>query len=81
MGGGGGGGGRIDRSFSELFFNISRTNSKTSKVNQRSVLNLKIFNDFPKNLHRTNTFNSVTLKYTDRTSFFSPKQIIFRVGG
>ena len=28
-------------SFSELFhFNISRTNSKTSKVNQQSVLNL-----------------------------------------
>ena len=29
-----------DWSFSELFFNISITNSKTSIVNQQSVLNL-----------------------------------------
>ena len=51
VGGGGGGGGRtgkkalkmtpVDWSFSELlFFNIFRTNRKTSKVNQQSVLNL-----------------------------------------
>ena len=37
-------------------------------VNQQSVLNLKIFYHFPKNLDRTITFNSVTLKNTDRTS-------------
>ena len=29
-----------DWSFSEFFFNISRTNSKTSEVNQQSGLNL-----------------------------------------
>ena len=46
------------------FFNISRTNSKTSKVNQHSVLSLSIFHNFHKNLHRAITFNSVTLKYT-----------------
>ena len=52
-------------SFSELFiFNISRKNSKTSEVNQQSVLNLYIFHHFPKNLDRTITFNSVTLKNT-----------------
>ena len=31
-------------------------------VNQQSVLNLKIFHHFPKNLDRTITFNSVILK-------------------
>ena len=41
----------------QLFLNISRTNSKTSKVNQQSALNLEIFHSFPKNLHRTLTFN------------------------
>ena len=52
-------------SFSELFFfNISRKNSKTSEVNQQSVLNLYIFHHFPKNLDRTITFHSVTLKNT-----------------
>ena len=51
-------------SFSEFFFNISRKNSKTSEVNQQSVLNLYIFHYFPKNLHRTVTLNSVTLKNT-----------------
>ena len=36
------------------FFNITRKNSKTSKVNnQRSVLNLYIFYHFPKSLDRT----------------------------
>ena len=30
----------VDWSFSEYFLNISRTNSKTSKINQQSVLNL-----------------------------------------
>ena len=48
-----------------FFFNISRKkNSKTSEVNQQSVLNLYIFHQFPKNLDRTITFNSVTLKNT-----------------
>ena len=57
-------------SFSEwfffvLFFNISRKNSKTSEVNQKSVLYLYIFHNFPKNLDRTMiTLNSVTLKST-----------------
>ena len=50
--------------FQSFFFyyvyNISRKNSKTSKVNQQSVLNIKIFYHFPKNLDRTITFNSVT---------------------
>ena len=41
-----------------FFFNISRKNSKTSRANQQSVLN------FPKNLDRTITFYSVTLKNT-----------------
>ena len=30
----------VDWSVSEFFLNISRTNSKTNKVNQQSVLNL-----------------------------------------
>ena len=50
--------------FSDLFFDIARKNSKTSKVNQQSALNLKIFHNFSKNLDRTITFNSVTLKNT-----------------
>ena len=37
---------------------------QTSKVNQQSILNLLIFHNFPKNLDRTITFNSVTLKNT-----------------
>ena len=72
--------------FPELFFfNISRKNSKTSKVKQQSVLNHYIFHHFPKNLDRTITFNSVTLKNTQtepqKYTIFSTKQIIFRVGG
>ena len=54
--------------FQSFFFNISRKNSKTSEVNQQSVLNLYIFHHFPKNLDRTITFYSVTLKNTNRTS-------------
>ena len=59
---------------------------KTSKVNQQSVLNLYIFHHFPKNLDRTITSNSVTLKNTQTEPqkyvvVFSMKQIIFRVGG
>ena len=50
--------------FQSFFFNISRKNSKTSEVNQQSVLNLYIFHHFPKNVHRTVTLNSVTLKNT-----------------
>ena len=56
-------------SFSErfiYFFDIAITNSKTSKVNLQSVLILYIFHHFPKNLDRTITFNSVTLKNTQR---------------
>ena len=78
-------------SFSELFlifrafFNISRKNSKTSEVNQQSVLNLYIFHHFPKNLDRTMSFNIVTLKNTQteppKYIIFLTKQIIFRVGG
>ena len=40
--------GHFQRGFLSFFFNISRTNSKTSKVNQQSVLNLSIFLHFPK---------------------------------
>ena len=49
-----------------LFFNISKKkkNSKTSEVNQHSVLNLYIFHHFSKNLDKKITFNSVTLKNT-----------------
>ena len=75
--------------YSELFFSFFflslEKNSKTSKVNQQSVLNLYIFHHFPKNLDRTITFNSVTLKNTltepQKYIIFSTKQIIFRVGG
>ena len=45
-------------------FKISRKNSKSSKVNQLSVIYLQIFHHFPKNLDRTITFNSATLKNT-----------------
>ena len=38
--------------------------SKTSKVNQHSILNLQTFHHISKNLGRTITFNSVTLKNT-----------------
>ena len=87
--GSGGGGTFFNWSFSELIFfflfNISRKkNSKISKVNQQSVLNLLylIFYHFPKNLDRTITFNSVTLKNPQtEPHFFSTQQIIFRVGG
>ena len=49
----------------QSFFLISpEKNSKTSEVNQQSVLNLYIFHHFPKNLDRTITFKSVTLKNT-----------------
>ena len=51
--------------FSFFFYTISRKNSKTSKVNQQSVLNnIYICHHFPKNLDRIITFNSVTLKNT-----------------
>ena len=39
-GGGGGWGGELTGHFQSFFFNVSRKNSKTSKVNQQSVLNL-----------------------------------------
>ena len=60
--------------FEAFFFNISRKNSKTSEVNQQSVLNLNIFHHIPKNLDRTITFNSVTLKNTQTEPI---KYIIF----
>ena len=74
-------------SFSELFLSFliisPEKNCKTSKVNQQSLLNLKVFYHFPKNLDKTITFNSgVTLKNTQTEFFFfSIKQIKFRVGG
>ena len=53
------------QSFFSSFFLISpEKNSTTSKVNQQSVLNLYIFHHFSRNLNRTITFNSVTLKNT-----------------
>ena len=54
------------RAFFYIIFYISRTNSKTSKVNQKSVWNtrIEIFHNFPKNLDRTVIFNSVALKNT-----------------
>ena len=57
----------VNWSFSELFIYllfslITPENSKTSEVNQQSVLNLYIFHHFP--LDRTIIFNSVTLKNT-----------------
>ena len=59
--------------------------SKTSKVNQQYVLNLYMVHHFPKNLDRTITFNSVTLKITQtephKYIIFLTKQIIFRVDG
>ena len=60
--GGGGGGGKALKMTSQLvifraFFNISRTKSKTSNVNQQSVLNLQIF-------HNILTLNSGTLQNT-----------------
>ena len=57
-------------SFSELFFFLPfflispEKTVKTSEVNQQSVFNLYIFHNFPKNLDRTITFNSATLKNT-----------------
>ena len=52
--------------YQSFFFLISpeKTVKLISKVNQQSVLNLYIFHHFPKNLDRTITFNSVTLKNT-----------------
>ena len=68
-----------------VFLKYLQKNSKTSKVNQQSVLYIYIYHHFPKNLHRTITFNSVTFKYTQiepqKILFFSTNQIIFRVGG
>ena len=56
------------------FFLISpEKNSKTSKINQQSLLNLYIFHHFPKNLDRTITLNSVTLKNTQT----EPQKYIF----
>ena len=59
------GGQKKNNSEEFFFFNISRKNSKTSMVNQKSILNLYIFHHFPKNLDRTITLNS---SYADRTS-------------
>ena len=53
-----------------FFFDISITNSKTSNVNQWSVLNLEIFHNIPKYLHRLITFNSVVLKNTELQIYF-----------
>ena len=47
--------------FQRVFLSSEKI-AKTRKVNQQSVLNLSIFHHFPKNLDRTITFNSVTLK-------------------
>ena len=67
--------------FSFFFLNISRTNSKTSKViHHYPTVCIKslIFNHFPKNLDSTITFNSVTLKNTQtepqKYIIFSMKQ-------
>ena len=57
--------GHFQSFFFRTFFLISpEKNSKTSEANQQSVFNLYIFHHFPKNLDRTITFNSVTLKNT-----------------
>ena len=66
--------------FRALFFNISRkTVNLISKVNQQNVLNLYMFHNFPKNLDRTITYNSVALKIhrqnLKNVLFFSTKQI------
>ena len=58
--------------FSSFIISPEKKNSKTSEVNQQSVLNLYIFHQFPKNLDRTITFNSVTLKNTQT----EPKNIL-----
>ena len=64
---------------------LNKKHSKTSKVNQQSILNHQIFHHFLKNLDRTITFNSVTLENTQTEPqnilFFSTKQIMFRVDG
>ena len=82
--------GHFQRVFGACLFNIYRKKtvktSKTSKVNQQSVLNLQIFHHLPKNLDWSITFNSVTLKIHRQNLknilfFFSTKQIIFRVSG
>ena len=70
------------RAFLLFYFLISpEKNSKTSEVN----FNLYIFHHCPKNLDRTITFNSVTLKCTKtepkKIYHFLTKKIIFRVGG
>ena len=89
---GSGGGGQKKAEYDQLtghfqwFFLISpQTVKLISKVNQQTVLNYYIFHHFPKNLDRTITFNSVTLKTTQtepqKCIFFSTKQIIFKVGG
>ena len=57
-----------------FFFLISpEKNSKTCKANQQYVLNLYIFYHFPKNLDRTITFYSVTLKNAQT----DPQKIFF----
>ena len=56
------------------FFNISRTVSKISKVNQQSVLNLKIFHHFPENLDRTIT---LTVSLSKLHCEKEPKNILF----
>ena len=58
-----------------FFFNISRKNSKTGKANQQYLLNFLKQYHFPKNLDRTITFYSVTLKNTQTEP---PKNIFFQ---
>ena len=59
----------------QSFFLISpKTVKLISKVSQQTVLNYYIFHHFPKNLDRTITFNSVTLKTTQTET---QKYIIF----
>ena len=64
--------------FLELFLISQEKNSKTSMVNQQSVINLLIYHYFSKNVGRTITFNSVTLKntQTEPQFFFNETNII-----
>ena len=68
-----------------LVFKFLQKKKTTVKL-VRSVLGVSIFHHFPKkNLDRTITFNSLTLKNTQtepqKYIIFSTKQIIFRVSG
>ena len=68
---------QVDWSFSELCLNISRTNSKTSKVNQQSVSNISLCHHFPK-IWIDESLLTLSLSKIHRQNI---KQIIFRVGG